>query len=238
MPAQLTQRVSLLLLAVAALVPFRAADAQAPVQIHVGGAAIFIPVPRGFADASNNAELFAMGKAFTPRHRRLLAFFVQEQDLHAARNGKELDLQQVCDVQTATADEHKTFSEAGFAKVKEQVRAQFRDTAQSISGRTTRLEELLKQLDDQARLDVKSVVPVGVVEESPYSITVLFIANSQLHLAGGVADDTNISAITVAAVKGKPVWLITRRTLRHKGDIEIASAAAREWIAAVQAANP
>ena len=236
MPSQLTQRVVLLLMVVAALAPTSAA-AQAAVEVRIGGAAITIPIPIGFADSSGNAELFAMGNAFTPRHRRLLAFFVQEQDLEAARSGKELDLYQVLDVQTAPAEEHRAFSESGFAKVKEQVKAQFRDIEPTIAGRTTRFEELLRQLDDRARLDVKGVEPVGIIEESPYSITALFVSKSQLQLAGGVADDTNISAVTVAAVKGKILWLITRRTLRQKGDIEIASAAAKAWIAAVQGAN-
>ena len=237
MPSQLTPRVVLLLMMAAALTPFSAAKAQAPVEVRVGGAVIVIPIPSGFADSSSNAELFAMGQAFTPRHRRLLAFFVQEEDLQAAHSGKELDLHQVLDVQTAPAEEHRAFSEAGFAKIKEQVKAQFRDIEPSIAGRTTRLEELLRQLDDRARLEGKGVLPVGIVEESPYSITALFVSTSQLQLAAGVADDTNISAVTVAAVKGKILWLITRRTLRQKSDIEVASTAAKTWIAAVQGAN-
>ena len=236
MPSHLTRRVVLLLTVVAAFTQFRAAEAQPPIEVQVGGSAIRIPAPKGFADASKSPELLTVGKMFTPRHRRLLAFFVHEQDLQAAQSGQEPDLHQTSDVQTSLADEHKLFSEAGFAKVKEQVKTQHREAARS-SGGTTRFEEVLRQLDNQARLELKGVVPVGVIEESPYSITVLFVARSQLRASGGVADDTNISAVTVAAIKGKPVWLITRRTLREKGDIDIASASAKEWIVAVQAAN-
>lgn len=244
MPCQVTERLTSLLVVLATLFPFGSASAQgaipysSSIEVAVGGSRISIPIPSGFADASRNADLSAVGEALTPRHRRLLGFFVEERDLKAAASGKEVDLRQTFAVQTSIADERKTISEDGFAKVKEQAKAEFRNAPQSIPGRPTRFEELLKQLDKQARLDVKGVVPVGVIEESTHSITVLFVARSQVRAGGGVADDTNISAITIAAVKGKPVWLITRRTLQVKSDIEVASASARGWIAAVRAVNP
>lgn len=234
----MTRRVAFLVVALCALLPFEGIYAQAPIEVYVGGVPILISVPNGYVDSSKNADLFAIRKIFTPRHRRLLAFFVAAHDLQAAESGKEPDLRQTFDVQTSAADENKVFSEAGFTKVKEQVRAQFRDMTQSISSRTTRLEELLKQLDNQARLEVKGVEPIGVIEESPYSITVLFVTQSQIQITAGVGDDTNISAITVAAIKGKPIWFITRRTLKEKGDIDIVSLSARQWIASVQEVNP
>jgi len=54
------------------------------VQVTIGESSIRLPIPSGFADSSTNPEMLAIGQVLTPRHRRLLAFFVSQRSSPAA----------------------------------------------------------------------------------------------------------------------------------------------------------
>ena len=242
----MSPRVLILFSAFAFLLPCEA-DCQAlrsesKVLVQVGGLSIVIPIPKGFVDSSTSANLSAIGYALTPQRRRLLAFLVSTEDLRATNAGKEPELNQTFAVQTAPVDEDKTFSVETFKRVKQQVRVQMEKMAQSApDSSTTRLAELLreqaKQTGEPAQLEIDGIVYLGIVEESEYSITGAFVTTAQIQMASSVVKGTNISAITVAAIRGKPVWLITRRALQKEEDIRTNNEYANAWVSLIRAEN-
>jgi hypothetical protein len=147
-----------------------------------------------------------MGMALTPRYRRLLSFIVTDGDLEAVSAGKDPALSQSFTAQTAPADEHKVFSAEAFALVKQQFRAQFQDVTM-IGGQRTHLQEILDQLEKQTgdpiRLTISGVVPIGIIDESAYSISATIVSNTQIKSRAGVVEGTNISVITIAGIHGR-----------------------------------
>lgn len=243
----MSPRVLILFSAFVFLLPCEA-DCQAlhsterKVLVQVGGLGIVIPIPKGFVDSSTSKDISAIGYALTPQRRRLLAFLVSTEDLRATNAGKEPELNQTFAVQIAPADEDKIFSVETFKRVKQQVRAQMENMAQSApDASTTRLAGLLRELAKQtgqpAQLEIDGIVYLGIVDESEYSITGAFVTTAQIQMASSVVKGANISAITVAAIRGKPVWLITRRTFQKEADIRTNNEHAHAWVSLIRAEN-
>jgi hypothetical protein len=213
------------------------------VQIAVGGVLLVVPIPQGFASAAHDKQLMAEGEAATPHNRRLLAFFLPSSDIEARPRGKEPEFRFSYSMQTNPKDEVKTFSAETFLKVKAQVRNAFEAMPTEIRAgrRPEKLDETLREhareTGELIRVDIQSVVPLGEVEESETSITAAFLTNTKVRTSFGSNDVAYISAITVAAVKGKPIWLVTRAKLENDADIELTRVSAKDWIRSIQASN-
>jgi len=220
----------------------QSAFAEEGLHYNVGNAVLRIPVPDGFKDTfSSNKELYTIRIASTPAGRRLLAFLVTEKELKTYQNGRETYFNENITIQTQ-ANELVVTSKKSFADLRKQVRTQLNTmTAAAVSkapdSAAALSQEISRQLGSNVKLNLGEVVQLGVFKESDTSISFAFISTVQSQSIAGDDVETAVTAQTIALVKSKLLWLLTRLPYRGKADIARAQELSQTLLTKIIAAN-
>jgi hypothetical protein len=233
---------SLFILCGAINLPLVAAEESAPtVTLLVDNVQVLISIPEGYSNAIEIKEFSLIGDLLTPRDRRMLAIFIPKEDIESFKKTGEATFQNSHIVSVKYSDEKKYITEQSFSVARQKVRSQYSQMIAKAGEGQTKLDELAQRA---ATITGKSmgvrttgVQSIGVIEESDKSITVGLYGTTELRNGQEVIKESGTGAITIAIIRGKPLYLHTRGGLRDDSDIEMTCSRARNWIASIHSLN-
>lgn len=211
-------------------------------NISIGGVALAIPSPQGFAPVTEQmGALYDLQKqVVAPTNKEFIAF-IPEADLPVALKGDIPDLPRRFAVQTAKSLVTASVSTSYFGKVKNIIKSQndemMKKVEKELPGLVTQLnKELSKKYDVNAAFSVAQMVPLPVHEETDrtlaYSALVKYNMNDS---TGNPAPYIAVFTATLVHVKGKVLFLYS---YAEEAGLEWSRESAKQWANAIVAANP
>jgi hypothetical protein len=201
-------------------------------EYKVGGATIEIPIPVLFYEVSDTSSMaFKISKASTPPLNRIIALFVSEADLTSERPGLERFMR----IQVPRKFENRNFTPVDFAKIvkriKEQEMIMFEEAKIKHEPLLSMLSDSISEVVDlNAKIGLDSAIPLGVFDETPYSLSFATLATFNYDIDGIVGDYRMIVGTSVTLVNGKLVFLYTSSKFRNKNDLDWVKIRQRIWI--------
>jgi hypothetical protein len=228
--------VALALMLVQAVV--QAQSDAAPHRVTVGPAEVLLPLPVGFAEASTDAPaLWRTGELLTPPSNRLLAFFVSAGDLQRVVAGQAPDMRRYFMVQTFRAAERDTFTDKGFAEIKDVLRSQYKTALQQVPLQTKEhLDAASRQLGKQAgrpelTLKVGEMLPLEVFDERATSLSIAALSKVVINTDAVVREIPLAMAMTTLAARGKIVYFYAYSVYDSPQDIAWCRQVTLDWLA-------
>ncbi len=212
----------------------------AAANISVGGAAISIPNPAGYAPVTSKMiRLYELQKNFVPPKNVEFVAFIPEKDVPSALMGEVPTLPRRFTVQSAKNIVSRPLSSANFAELKKAVKTRFEDVTQNLEkqmpGLSARLNQDLRESDLKTAFSIMAMVALSVHEETDRSITYSAFVKYQMTEQGRSQEMVAVVTQTTVLVNGRILFLYAHGA---QNDLAWTRAAASQWLKSILAANP
>lgn len=173
---------------------------------------------------------------------RLLAVFASAKDIEAEIRGVQATMDRYGLAQSTRDLEPHQISLTQFSKYKADTRAQLSGQFQrDLADVRKNWEGLAQEYQAQGRgkltMTPEDIGPIGVVDETPFSLTVAGLLSSRVRSGGRERVHVTAIATSLLLVRGKVIWLQVYSTFRTPKDIQWTKDASLDWIARTMQAN-
>lgn len=211
-------------------------------EISVGGVALRVPNPTGFALVTPEmAPLYELQKQFVAATNEEFAVFIPEEHVAAARAGQVPALPRRFTVQTAKHLVNASVSTADFARLKTMLKSQNEELVKKLMQEAPELMKQVgngvnRELNTDLAFSVAQMIPFPFHEESDRSLAHTALVKYQIQDGAGAAVPfvTSVTS-TFVHVKGKVLFLYT---YAEEDAVAWSQQVSREWVAQVVQANP
>jgi hypothetical protein len=216
-----------------------------PVQSTIGGVDIKLPVPAGFTNNSEDyPKVIKIFETMVPPANRALAFFISESDFKIFREGgNEGTLTRYFAVQTKRSSELKFDAQNDLDVMKSVLKKSqpelMKHVNKSIDALIADTEKKMIAVLDDPTLTVKvgEVIPRGLFNETPTSISLAMLTRLSGVTRGKVDDDLIAIVITFVVLKGKLVFFGAYGKYASQADMDWLVNASQQWAAEATSVN-
>lgn len=205
-------------------------------KLQVGGISVRLPAPKGNIRVDGkDPALDALLKASIPSSSRALAIFASEETLAATLAGN----QSMNDVEyfalVIRSFEYRYCTEENFELVKTSTRQQSDAIKKEFGPRIEKLERdfskrMLEELDVRAKVKTLDVIPLGVIDESPESISTAMLRRRTIKVEGEAEVESFLLINTcIVNVRGKLINLMRAEKYVSPKDLEFSRDAIKAW---------
>lgn len=210
--------------------------------ISVGGVAIAVPPPAGFAEVTERiATLHALSRRMVAPANIEFAAFIPHEDVHAALAGTQAALPRRFSLQTGRHLVGPQVAEADFQRLKRALRG----SAMALGERAVAaLSEPVRGLDEDLAgrsgsrfsMAVRDIETLPVHHEDADSLSYsMRVHHDMTDARGRPAPFVSVATATLVHVRGKVLYLYA---FGEDADLDWSRRAAADWASALLAANP
>lgn len=205
-------------------------------KVQVGGISVRLPAPKGNIRVDGkDLALDALLKASIPPSNRALAIFASEETLAAMLAGNQSmnDIEYLALV--IRSFEYRYCTEENFEIVKAGTRRLSDDIKKGMGPRFEKLERdlskrILEELDVRAKVKTLEVIPLGVIDESPESISTALLRRRKIKFEGEAEVESFLLINTcILNVRGKLINLVRAEKYVSPKDLELSRDGIKAW---------
>lgn len=215
--------------------------------VTIGGAAIQLPAPAGFANPAVAAP--ALGEAlasFVAPSNQQLASFVTPRDVQAVQQGQQPRLERYFGAQTLRQLAGSALTRNDFTAMRKVLREQNAEVLRRAGPDADRqLEAVLQALQQgapsqaAASLERHGTLAVDIYRDSEEAFGLMLLMNFEVEEAGGKPRRRLVlGGLVTTVVRGKLLYLYTYSDFRTTRDLHWVRKHSLAWLKAVHAANP
>lgn len=212
---------------------------------NVGAARLILPVPTGFAEATQSApHLRLVSERLTPPTNRLLAHFVDGAEVAALRPDAPVPLRRYFLVQTFRQTESSDWSSLDFDQLRALLRGQYRQLlAQSNETMQGQIDAAVRDLRSTISTQI-SAIRVGEIKglevfvDNVDAISLSAVTRYAVQANDRTVEVPMVMASTTAVIGRKLVYFYAFSVHRGDADLEWVKAQSRVWLKSAVALNP
>ena len=215
------------------------------VTVYVANIPIALPAPEGFFRCDGKStKVDRMQQSLIGASNRLLASFGSEDDLAQTLKDTYPKLERNFNAQSVKKFEEVSVTSAGFTDLKTTLRTSMDSTRQKLGDMFAEIESsasstLSKDLQTRTDLKVGEMIPLGVFDETPDSISFSMLTKYRLTAEdrGKPVEGVSIVAACALNLRNRVINLYCTSDYRDKRDIEWARSNVKKWRDEVLAMN-
>lgn len=230
--------ISKILLNVLIVVANSAAYAADSVKVLVGDKVLLLPIPAGFVDPKDTAPvLHSRAERLTPPQMKLLAVYVAESDISAARTGTVPKFESYFMAQVLRGKEGETVDLKAFAAVKSQVRGapKVEDQKQVRAEVQRHISSAAREIGSSSKhaelaLKIGESRQLGIFNETERSLSMLVV--SDVEGANGARKYAAVMAQATSFVllRGKVILFTAYKKIEGDADYSLLRKQCESWV--------